>query len=205
MRKEVFALILLILILFVIDYPFLDSFLIKTFNERDPVIINRIIDGDTVKVGEESVRFLGINTPEKGEEYYEEAKEYLENRILNKTGYLEYGKERYDRYKRKLAYLFLENKNLNLEIVENGLGNYYFPDGKDKYYFQFEKAWEECIEKNINLCEKSKDKCAGCISLEDFDYENEIILLKNICSFECHSTIHRSTRLESCLYLYRQG
>jgi micrococcal nuclease len=175
-------LIFLIILLIAINYNFIDSFLESIFNPREPVFIDRVIDGDTVEANENSIRLLGINTPEKGEPYYEEAKEFLESIVLNKTVYLEYGKERYDKYNRILGYLFLEDKSINIKLIENGFANYYFPSGKDKYYSEFKKAWENC---NKNLCEKSIHGCSECIKLQELDYKNEIVILKNICSFDC--------------------
>lgn len=175
----------LVFLLLVINYPFIDSFLIDFFNEREEVFVERIIDGDTIEANGEKIRLLGINAPEKGEKYSDEAQQYLEDNILNKTVYLEYGKDKYDRYHRVLGYVFLGSRNINLELVEKGYANYYFPAGKDIHYSEFKLAWEECIN---NLCEKSTDKCANCIILDEFDYKNEIIKLKNICSFNCDLT-----------------
>ena len=84
-----------------------------------------------------SVRLLGINTPEKGEIYYGEAKEFLEYQVLNKTIRLENGKDKTDLYGRKLSYIFLGTKNINLELVKEGLANFYFPSGKDINYNDF--------------------------------------------------------------------
>jgi hypothetical protein len=178
-------LIFLIILLFIINYNFIDSFLENIFNPRESVFVDRVIDGDTVEVNDTSIRLLGINTPERGEIYYEEAKEFLQDLILNKTVYLEYGKERYDKYDRILGYLFLEEENINIKLIENGFANFYFPSGKDKYYSKFKEAWEECIKINKNLCEKSENECAECIELKELDYKNDKITLKNTCSFEC--------------------
>ena len=41
--------------------------------------VRRVIDGDTIVAESRSIRLLGINTPERGEEYYLEAKEFLED------------------------------------------------------------------------------------------------------------------------------
>jgi len=188
MKREGVLLILLIIIFFSINYKFLDNFLIKSFDSREAVFVNRTIDGDTLKFGNQSVRLLGINCPEKGEKYYAEAGEYLRNRIVNKTVYLEYGREKYDLYKRILAYVFFDDKNINIELIENGYANFYFPVGKDRYYSEFKNAWEKCILKNINLCEKSTHLCAECIILKEFDSENEIIILRNECNFDCDLT-----------------
>jgi len=175
---------ILILLIIALNYNFIDSSLLKIFNSKDIAVINEVIDGDTAKTNGTSIRLLGINTPEKGELYYNEAKEFLKDLILNKTVYLEYGKERKDKYDRTLAYIFLENESVNIQLIENGFANFYFPSGRDKYFSQYKEAWENCIESNKNLCEKSNNKCSACISKE-FDFEDELIVLKNACSFEC--------------------
>jgi micrococcal nuclease len=179
MKKDLTILILLIVLLILINYNFLNSILEQHFGEEKEFgIVERVIDGDTVIINGTSVRLLGINSPERGEDYYKKAKEFLEERILNKTVELRYGKEKYDKYNRKLAYLFLDG-NVNLMLVENGFANFYFPAGKDKYYDEFTLGWEKCLENGKNLCEKSKEEC---IILRELDYINEIVILENICS-----------------------
>lgn len=170
------------------NYKWIDSFLIQNFEEREAVFVDRIIDGDTIEANGQSIRLLGINTPEKGEEYSSESKKFLEEKILNKTVYLEYGKTKYDKYNRILAYVFLGNENINLELVKRGFANYYFPSGKDKYYLEFQNAWIKCVENEINLCEGPEEKIHECIYLEDFDYKNEIITLRNNCVNEIDLT-----------------
>ncbi len=187
-KKEVYLLIFLSVILFSVNYPFLDGTITDFLANDETVFVSRIVDGDTVIGNNESIRLLGINTPEKKEKYYSEAKEFLEKRILNKTVQLKFGKERKDLYNRTLAYIFLDNKNINLEIVENGLANYYFPFEKDIYYTEFQKAWNKCLQNEKNLCEKSKDICSNCITLKEFDYKKEKIIFQNKCSFQCDLT-----------------
>jgi len=159
------------------------------FDESRHMVVERIIDGDTIVVENKThIRLLGINTPEKAEFYYSGAKEFVEELIFNKTIKLEYGREKYDRYGRTLAYVFFENENINLKLVEKGFANFYFPSGKDKYYNSFKEAWENCISDNVNLCEKSENKCAGCVELKAFNYKKEIIILENSCEFDCELT-----------------
>ena len=152
------------------------------------VHVERVIDGDTIVADNNSTRLLGINSPEKGELYYEEAKEFLENLILNKSVRLKFGKDKYDRYNRVLAYVYFENKNVNLEIVKQGLANFYFPSGKDVYYSDFKKAWEECVNDNINLCEASVDECAECVKLNELNYNSQTVVLYNKCNLQCDLT-----------------
>ncbi len=183
--KNKLLLIFLILILFGVNYPFLDKTLKNLFVNYEVGIVERVVDGDTLIANGSSVRLLGINTPEKGEEFYEQAKLFLENLTLNKFVKLEIGKTNKDMYNRSLRYIILDGENINLKLVENGLANYYFPSGKDRYYNTFKEAWENCIEKNLNLCKKSEDKCADCVVLKKLDVNGQEIVLFNKCSFKC--------------------
>jgi len=178
-KRQIELLIALLIVLFLINYPTLNTVVQNYFSDYEIGIVERIVDGDTIIVNSTSVRLLGINSPEKGEQYYTEAKLFLESIVLNQTVKLEFGKEKYDRYNRKLAYIYINRRNVNLELVEQGYANYYFPSGKDRHYKQFTKAWEQCINNNINLCEASNNKC---ITLKEFDYNSETIILQNICS-----------------------
>ena len=74
---------------------------------------------------------------------------------------------------------------MNIELIEKGLANPYFPSKKDENHKEFLRAWERCSLKSINLCEKSANPCAECIILEEFNFEKEEIILKNNCSFSC--------------------
>lgn len=188
--KKIKLLIFLILLLIGVNYNFIDNFLKKTFIETETGVVERVIDGDTIVLYENDshVRMLGINTPEKGEEYSAEAKQFLEMVILNKTIELKFGKQKYDLYKRKLAYVFLNEKDINLELVYEGYANFYFPSGKDSYYEDFARAWGHCLENGKYLCEKSKDECSSCVILKNLDYKTQEAVFSNICGFDCNLT-----------------
>ena len=166
----------------------MDSAITSWIQQREIVLVERIVDGDTIMANNKSVRLLGINSPERGETYYEEASEFLGNLIFNKTVSLEFSKEKYDRYNRTLAYVFISEKNINIELIKNGFANIYFPSGKENCYPEFVKSWEECIKSNLNLCEKSVDQCQSCVNLKEFDYNEEKVIFENICAFDCELT-----------------
>ncbi len=188
-KNQTVLLIILLVILFIINYSYLDRVIEKALSTDEFANVTRVIDGDTIVIdGDTHVRLLGINCPETGEKYSKDAKEFLENEILNKKVRLEFGLDRFDKYKRLLAYVYLGSENVNLELIKKGLANFYFPSGKDKYYNNFKSAWEDCAKEKINLCEKSTDKCANCIKLKNFDYENEIVIFHNACGFDCDLT-----------------
>ena len=105
---EVVLLLALVIILLFVNYPFLDKKVTDflTTGSTGTAHIQRVIDGDTIVTNaSEHVRLLGINTPEKGEFMYDEAKGFLESLVLNKTVTLEFVKNKYDKYNRTLAVL----------------------------------------------------------------------------------------------------
>ncbi|MEJ2267830.1 MAG: thermonuclease family protein [Nanoarchaeota archaeon] len=179
-NKHLFLLIVLIILLFIINYPFIDSAVEDFLQGSEKGFVERVVDGDTIIVDGHSVRLLGINTPEKGERYSKEAKEFLENLILNKKVRLE-GIEN-DMYFRKLRYVFLGGENINLKIVREGLANVYILDDKN-YEKELRNAWNNCIIENKNFCEKSENKCADCVELKRF--EKQEIVFYNKCDFDC--------------------
>ena len=90
--------------------------------------IKWVIDGDTVVLGDEQrVRYIGINAPElahedhKAEPYGYVSKQFNALLVNAKNVRLEFDKERFDRYQRLLAYVFLKSATfVNAEILANG-------------------------------------------------------------------------------------
>ena len=120
-------------------------------DDEDTVVVNRVIDGDTIDVdidGENTrVRLLNIDTPEIGhngepsECLAEEAKHYLERRLPQGTELrLEYDSERTDKYGRTLAGAFLEDDFVNADIAAEGLAAAVVFGGNDKFYEEVQKA-----------------------------------------------------------------
>lgn len=184
-RKGALLLAFLLVMLLAVNYKIMNNAILDFLEEKESAIVERIIDGDTIVVYNDiHVRLLGVNTPERGEDYYQNAKKFLEEKIANKTILLESGNEEYDRYGRKLAYVFLNQENINLELVRNGFANPYIYDN-DMHTSELRQAWTECIESQKNLCEKSEDKCSDCLELKKLDVESQTVIFYNSCDFDC--------------------
>lgn len=74
--------------------------------------VTRIIDGDTASMNfrgatNEKVRFIGMDTPERGRPYFSEASHYAADQLQGKQVYLEIDVDERDRYGRLLAYVWL--------------------------------------------------------------------------------------------------
>lgn len=186
-KKYRIVLVILIFLLLIFNYDFFNTELTRLLTDSEYALVTRVIDGDTLEIENgDRVRLLGINCPEKGDNYYSEAKEFLENLTLNKTVRLEFGRKKYDLYDRTLAYVFADEVFVNVKIVEQGFANIYFPETQKLHYSEFFDAWESCLEKNQNICEFSSIKCASCVKLKQLDYNSQRLTLENICSFSCN-------------------
>jgi len=101
-------------------------------------ICTEVIDGDTIVIQEEStgklykVRYIGINCPDKGDPYYDEAKKVNEELVLGKTLKLEKDVSETDRYNRLLRYVYVDSIFVNAYLVEQGYAQVatYPPDVK---------------------------------------------------------------------------
>jgi micrococcal nuclease len=92
-------------------------------------IVARIIDGDTVELrGGDRLRLLSIDTPEKGELFYDEACAFLDSLTLGKMARIVFTGRRRDKYGRLLGYLYIDSIFVNKVILERGLGFLYFFD-----------------------------------------------------------------------------
>jgi endonuclease YncB( thermonuclease family) len=71
-------------------------------------IVKEVIDGDTVVISNGlSLRLLGVDAPNRGEENYDKAKTFLASLVLNKKVILEYDTYQDDKFGRILAYVWI--------------------------------------------------------------------------------------------------
>lgn len=67
-----------------------------------------VLDGDTLTIKSGlSLRLVGIDAPNRGQENYQAAKDYLEVLVLNKKLELEYDQYQDDKFGRILAYVWI--------------------------------------------------------------------------------------------------
>jgi len=93
-------------------------------------VVTRTVDGDTAHVrtarGDETVRFLGVNTPEthhptKGIECFgPEAAAFTQRRLTGRRVTLELDVEHRDRYGRLLAYVIVDGHRFNDVLLREG-------------------------------------------------------------------------------------
>jgi endonuclease YncB( thermonuclease family) len=89
--------------------------------------VTRVIDGDTLELSSgEQVRLIGVDTPETKhprkpvQAFGQEAAAFTTQLVEGKKVRLEFDVRRKDQYQRTLAYVYVEDLMLNLELVRQG-------------------------------------------------------------------------------------
>ena len=83
--------------------------------------VTQVIDGDTVALSNgDRVRYIGMDTPERGEPLYKEATEFNRNLVEGKAVRLTKDISERDRYGRLLRYVYVDDILVNAELVREG-------------------------------------------------------------------------------------
>ena len=114
--------------------------------------IAAVVDGDTVELTNgRKVRYIGINTPEHDQPYYEEAAALNRQLVAGKQVRLEFDVETFDQYGRSLAYVWVDGLMVNLEIVWQGYANTLTIPPNVRYEKEFRQAEREAREAERGL------------------------------------------------------
>ncbi len=143
----------------------------QTYNYTD-ILVKRVVDGDTIQLENgERVRLIGIDTPELHEsdklrrdaqrtgqdiatiqKLGAQAYEFTKGLVEGKRVSLEFDVERYDTYKRLLAYVYLKDGTfVNAEIVKQGYASLMTFPPNVKYADLFLKLHKEARENRRGL------------------------------------------------------
>ncbi len=117
-------------------------------------IVKRVIDGDTVELADGTmIRFDGVNAPEIGGPYSTKSAEFVKKLVENKKVTLEYDAYTSDRFGRILAYIIIDNKNLSIELVKQGLAKVNIIADRRKLIYQDQllKAQSEAQKKKLGV------------------------------------------------------
>lgn len=143
----------------------------QSYNYTD-ITVKRVVDGDTLLLENgERVRLIGIDTPEMheseklnrdsrrsgedisaikrlGRRSYEFTKRLVEAKQVS----LEFDVEKYDKYKRLLAYVYLKDGTfVNAEIVKQGYASLMTYPPNVKYADLFRQLYQEARENKRGL------------------------------------------------------
>jgi len=121
---NVFGMLLIIIVIFGFDTPDTTS----TPENIEPVFmghegqITRVIDGDTLIIDLTTIRLSLVNSPERGESGYQEAKDFASTvcPVGSNAEFIEDSWQQTDKYGRSLGLVFCNDMFLNELLLTNG-------------------------------------------------------------------------------------
>ncbi|MDD4980277.1 MAG: thermonuclease family protein [Candidatus Omnitrophica bacterium] len=144
----------------------------KTYDYTN-IYVKRVVDGDTIQLETgEKVRLIGIDTPEMHEsnklykdsqrsgqdtaairESGRRAYEFTKKLVEGKRVSLEFDVEKYDKYQRLLAYVYLKGDGtfVNAEIISQGYASLMTIPPNVKYADSFLKLYQEARQNKRGL------------------------------------------------------
>ena len=103
-------------------------------NAYERALVVSVIDGDTVELADgRRIRYLGIDTPEQGEYYAENATARNKELVEGKTVELQRGNRDQDEYGRLLRYVYVDGVFVNAELIAGGYAEAYIFDTDDRH------------------------------------------------------------------------
>lgn len=158
--------------LFMGNYFFFSS---SEKGQLETVIIARAIDGDTfILEDNRTIRLININTPEKNEKGYEEAKTFLSQFESKKALLADKGTEKYGR---TLGRIYVDSVYINLELVKQGLAHNFLVDEDE--IPDFFKAQRKAFSEQKGMWERSP--FYDCLRAE-IDKKEEYVRIVSSCA-----------------------
>jgi hypothetical protein len=115
-----------------------------------------VVDGDTIDVSDGStVRLIGIDTPERGQCGYAEARDHLARLVGGKVVTLVPGaREDADRYRRLLRYVQVDGLDVDLEMIRSGraVARYDSRDGYGRHPREDDYIAVDAATPSANVC-----------------------------------------------------
>ena len=123
-----------------------------TPSDGQQVNIAHVVDGDSIELADgRRVRYLGINTPEHGQPFFEEATAANRRLTEGQTAWMVLDTQQTDRYGRILAYLWVGDRFINLELVGQGYANAYTAPPNVRYSEEILAAEKKARKAQVGL------------------------------------------------------
>lgn len=149
--------------------------------------VKTIVDGDTIILSDgRKVRYIGINTPERDQLFYSEATDFNRRLVGGKEIRLELDSVQKDEFGRTLAYVFVGDIFVNLEMIRAGWALFYDDADNNRYDELLSKTLQAAKKNHLGMWQDSLYQVAIIEVLADPPGEDtknlngEWVLLRNV-------------------------
>ena len=106
---------------------------------EESAVCTKVVDGDTIYLDNgEKIRFVGVNTPERGVEGYITSKNFVQKLCLNKKVGIDVDDSKHsDRYGRTLGVVIVDGKNVNEMLLKEGLAEIMYMPPSEFYPYDW--------------------------------------------------------------------
>lgn len=106
---------------------------------EESAVCTKVVDGDTIYLDNgDKVRFVGVNTPERGVEGYITSKNFVQKLCLNKKVGIDIDDRKHsDKYGRTLGVVIVDGKNVNEMLLKEGLAEIMYMPPSEFYPFDW--------------------------------------------------------------------
>ena len=106
---------------------------------EESAICTQVVDGDTIYLDNgKKIRFVGVNTPERGVEGYIASKNFVQKLCLNKKVGIDIDDRKHnDKYGRTLAVVIVDGKNVNEMLLKEGLAEIMYMPPSEFYPYDW--------------------------------------------------------------------
>ena len=119
---------------------------------KDTAKVTYVDDGDTIYLNNgREVRYIGVDTPEIGENFYIEAANRNKELLDGQEVTLEYDQQKIDPYGRLLAYVYSNGDFINSKLLEEGLARIKTFPPNEKYLDLLKEKEKEAKENKIGI------------------------------------------------------
>lgn len=123
----------------------------------------KVVDGDTIYLDNgEKVRFVGVNTPERGVEGYIASKNFVQKLCLNKKVGLDVDNSKHsDKYGRTLAVVIVDGKNVNEMLLKEGLAEIMYMPPSEFYPYNWADSSTHTADSYTTYSNTHSDTSSG--------------------------------------------
>lgn len=104
-----------------------------TDQDAQTATVSAVLDGDTIRLNNgQVVRYFGLNTPERGQPFADQATRYNEQLVLGKQVRVVAARPEPDSYQRLLAYVYADDRLVNARLISAGWAHVFILDPFDR-------------------------------------------------------------------------
>lgn len=133
---------------------------------EETAVCTKVVDGDTIYLDNgEKVRFVGVNTPERGVEGYIASKNFVQKLCFNKKVGIDIDDSKHnDRYGRTLGVVIVDGKNVNEMLLKEGLAEIMYMPPSEFYPYNWANSDTHVADTHTSSSSHTSDSSSSSSS-----------------------------------------